>query len=98
MKKSDCIIRNEPGEYTVAARYGEDGAFEVFGESVRPLVLTVRVEDVWERLSPELRRHEYSVEIEREVGGVVKSERLSAVAPDARIFLDFDRTFTMRFA
>lgn len=97
MKRSECIIRSEPGEYKVTAYFGEDGTFEVFGESIRPLVLTVRVEDVWDRLPLQIRRREYSVEIERTVNGAPKREHLSGVAPDARIFLDFDRTFTMRF-
>lgn len=98
LKRSDRIIRSEPGEYEVAAHFAEDGTFEVLGESVRPLVLTVRVEDVWEWLPREIRRREYSVEIERTVDGVPKREILNGVAPDARIFLDFDRSFTMRFA
>jgi hypothetical protein len=97
LKRSECIIRSEPGEYKVTAHFGKDGTFEVLGESVRPLVLTVRVEDVWERLPQEIRRREYSVEIDRTVDGLPKREHLSGVAPDARIFLDFDRSFTMRF-
>ena len=44
--KSESVIREEPGEYRVIAQYSDDGTFSVFGETVKPITLTVRVEDV----------------------------------------------------
>lgn len=93
----EISIRNEPGEYRITARYGDDGSFAVAGESVRPITLTVRVEDVWNRLPQEVRRHSYGVEVRRD-GEDRPSAVLEDVAPDARIFLDFRKTFDMRFA
>lgn len=92
------VIRDEPGEYRVTARYRKDGSFSVSGESSRSLTLTVRVEDVWERIAPALRRFSYSVEIIRDSGAAERRDNLSAVAPDARIFLDFNRSFRMEFS
>ena len=93
---SEAVIRDEPGEYRIVARYCEDGTFSVHGESAHPITLTVRVEDVWDRLPPELRRYAYAVEVRRD-GGESPFAELKDVAPDARIFLDFGKTFEMRF-
>ena len=90
-------IRSEPGEYRIVARYGDDGGFIVAGESSAPITLTVRVEDVWERLPPELRRFSYRVDVRKD-GAERPMAELEDVAPDARIYLDFERTFEMRFA
>ena len=94
--KSESVIREEPGEYRVAARYSEDGAFSVIGETVKPITLTVRVEDVWNRVPEGLRRYSYSVAIWRD-GAEEPTDNLQEVAPDARIFLDFSRSFRMEF-
>ena len=95
---SDGIsIRNEPGEYRITARYGDDGSFSVAGESVRPITLTVRVEDVWNRLPKDVRRYSYGVVVRRD-GEERPLAVLEDVAPDARIYLDFKKTFDMRFA
>ncbi len=94
--KSEAEIRNEPGEYRIVAHYGDDGGFAVLGESAHPITLTVRVEDVWRRLPPALRRYAYTVTVRRDR----RNEPLAVlreVAPDARIFLDFERTFEMVF-
>ena len=94
--RSESVIREEPGEYRLVARYRDDGGFTVAGESVHPITLTVRVEDVWEGLTPALRRYAYAVTVRCDGQGAPQAE-LEDVAPDARIFLDFDRTFEMDF-
>lgn len=93
---SDLVIRDEPGEYRITARCSDDGSFVVFGESARPVTLTVRVEDVWCRIPDGRRRYSYEVKVWRDGTGS-PSHTLEAVAPDARIFLDFDRVFRMEF-
>ena len=94
--KSESVIREEPGEYRVAARYSEDGTFSVIGETVKPITLTVRVEDVWNRVPEGLRRYSYRVAIWRDEAEA-PTDNLQEVAPDARIFLDFSRSFRMEF-
>ena len=93
---NEAIIRDEPGEYRVVARYRGDGGFSVSGESVRPIVLTVRVEDAWSRMPEGARRYSYSAAVRRD-GEDEPSSLLEDVAPDARIFLDFSRCFTIDF-
>lgn len=93
---SELVIRDEPGEYRIVAEYREDGTFSVQGESAHPITLTVRVEDVWGRLPPEMRRYAYAVEVRRD-GGERPFAVLEDVAPDARLFLDFEKTFEMHF-
>ena len=132
--KSESVIREEPGEYRVTARYSEDGTFLVIGETVKPITLTVRVEDVWNRVPEGLRRYSYrvaiwrddvepasnilerhlqnsggatsSLPVQRQIAGSedaappmheVLQVSLENVAPDARIFLDFSRSFRMEF-
>ena len=95
--KNEAEIRNEPDEYRVWARYDEIGGFTVAGESVHPITLTVRVEDVWNRLPSTLRRYAYTVTVRRD-GYDDPLAVLQDVAPDARIFLDFEKTFEMVFA
>ena len=94
--KREVEIRNEPGEYRVWARYAESGGFTVVGESVHPITLTVRVEDVWDHLPPTHRRYAYTVTVRRD-GQNDPLAVLHDVAPDARIFLDFEKTFEMVF-
>ena len=90
---NEVMIREEPGEYRIVARYGDDGGFTVRGESVRPITLTVRVEDAWSRIPPDRRRYEYRAIVRRDGAESV----LEGVAPDARIFLDFKKAFEMTF-
>ena len=90
------VVREEPGEYRVTARYSPDGSFRVEGESARPLTLTVRMEDVWSRIPDGTRRYSYRAEVWRD-GAVLPENVLENVAPDARIFLDFKETFKIRF-
>lgn len=94
--RSEVVIRDEPGEYRMVARYGDNGGFSVSGESVHPITLTVRVEDAWERISPEARRLSYEVEVRRD-GDAEPFAVLKDVAPDARIYLDFEKIFEMEF-
>jgi hypothetical protein len=94
--KSESVIREEPGEYRVAARYSDDGSFLVFGETVKPVTLTVRVEDVWDRIPEGLRRYSYSATVWRDEAEA-PLKVLEEVAPDARIFLDFAKSFRMEF-
>ena len=84
----EAVIRSEPGAYGLVARYGENGDFSVQGESVEPITLTLRVEDVWDRLPPSLRRYSYRAEVrkDQQESPVV----LTDVAPDARIFIEFE--------
>ena len=91
----DVVVRCEPGTYSIVARYGDDGCFDVHGESTEPITLTLRVEDVWSRLPPSLRRYLYRAEVrkDRQVTPVV----LADVAPDARIFIEFEKTFDVSF-
>ena len=93
---SDIVIRDEPGEYGIRARSSDDGSFVVLGESVRPVTLTVRVEDVWCRIPVGLRHYSYDAKIWRD-GEDAPSHVLENVAPDARIFLDFTADFRIEF-
>jgi len=95
--RGESLIRNEPGEYRVAAVPFPDGGFAVRGESVHPVTLTIRVEDAWERLPPEARRFSYTATVRRD-GEKTPSAVLSDVAPDARIFLDFSSAFEIVFS
>ena len=94
--KSESVIREEPGEYRITARYSDDGMFTVFGETVKPITLTIRVEDVWNRVPEGLRRYSYCATVWRD-DAETPSNILEDVAPDARIFLDFSRSFRMEF-
>ena len=97
MMERKTVIRDEPGEYCVTARYSQDGSFSVFGESAHPVTLTVRVEDVWQRIPEALRRYSYEAKVWRD-GEDAPSHVLNDVAPDARVFLDFEKDFRMEFA
>ena len=90
------VIRDEPGEYRIEVCFSEDGAYEVFGETSHPVTLTVRVEDAWSRIPECIRRYSYNVRIWRD-GADEPSHVLEDVAPDARIFLDFNSMFRMEF-
>ena len=94
--RSESVIRDEPGDYRMIARYSDDGAFSVLGESARPITLTVRVEDAWCRMPECLRRHSYIATVWRD-GKDAPSDVLENVAPDARIFLDFGESFRVDF-
>ena len=93
---SEAVIRDEPGAYRMTARYGGGGDFSVRGVSLHPITLTVRVEDVWDRLPLAERRYSYTVTVRRD-GCKTPFAVLEDVAPDARIYLDFEKMFEMDF-
>lgn len=93
---SETVLRDEPGEYQVTVKYSPDGSFLVVGESSRPLTLTVRVEDAWDRLPSDMRRYSYQAKVWRDDSSS-PTDVLENVAPDARIFLDFKRNFRVEF-
>lgn len=85
------MIRGEPGEFAVAARrFG--GTWQVGGVTAEAQTLTIRFEDLWLRMPPELRAPVYAVEIVRdpikgEAGDRV-DESFNGQAPDVRVALD----------
>ena len=91
----EAVIRSEPGAYRLVARYSENGDFSVLGESEEPITLTLRVEDVWNRLPPAVRRYSYRAEVRKDQQETPVV--LTDVAPDARIFLEFEKTFEASF-
>lgn len=94
--RSEVVIRDEPGVYRVTALYSDDGGFSVCAESARPITLTVRVEDAWERMPERLRKFSYVATVRRD-WEESPSHVLEDLAPDARIFLDFENTFRIDF-
>ena len=94
MEDVGCVLRNEPGEYRMTMRWRADGSFVVCGESAQPITLTVRVEDAWDRLPSDRRRYSYRAAVRLDAGSV---RMLEDVAPDARIFIEFKRTFEIDF-
>ncbi len=101
------VLRGEPGDFLVCARRHGD-VWTVGAFTVAATTLTVRFEDLWYLLPPELRHVTYTVEVTRDphakdapdaqTAGVVY-ETLTDVAPDARIFLDLlpSGGFTLKF-
>jgi hypothetical protein len=94
--ENETVIREEPGEYRIAVRHLPDGSFAVHGETARRITLTVRVEDAWERLPADMRRYSYTAVVRRD-GEDMPLAILEDVAPDARIFLDFEKLFQIEF-
>ncbi len=103
-----CVLRGEPDDFLVCAR--RVGAVWTVGAfTVAPTTLTVRFEDLWERLPEAARAFDYRVDVVRDphakdtavdqAAGVVR-ETLAGVAPDARICLDLARGggFTLTLA
>ena len=85
------VMRGEPGEFAVVARRC-GRVWRVGGLVSEPMTLTVRFEDLWLRMSPELRVLHYTVEILRdpirdEAGDHIE-ESFAAQAPDVRVALD----------
>ncbi|MBO5941460.1 MAG: hypothetical protein J6R18_09735 [Kiritimatiellae bacterium] len=94
--KNGRVIREEPGEYRMVMRYALDGMFEVTGESKKPITLTVRVEDAWDRIPERLRRYSYDAVVWRDETDT-PTDILNDVAPDARILIDFREKFRIEF-
>jgi hypothetical protein len=77
-------LRGEVGDFIMFAVI--DGAsFSIAALTRKNTTLTVRVEDVWEKLPAEKRKHLYSCNI---VSSTAEIQKLSSLAPDARIFID----------
>ena len=93
--KSEIVIRDEPGAYRMVATYGADGDFSVHGESMHPITLTVRVEDVWDRIPAEMKRYGYTASVRKDFAE--EETVLHDVAPDARIFIEFEKCFDISF-
>ena len=94
------VLRGEPDDYLLFARTTSEG-WQVGALTAEPLVLTVRVEDLWRtggQVKPPARA--FRVDVVRDpnakddpsavAAGVVR-EVLTDVAPDARIFLELAR-------
>lgn len=94
------VLRGEPDEFILFARATRDG-WQVGAVTAEPLVLTVRVEDLWRspaQMQPSCSA--FRVEVVRDpnakdapdaqTAGVVQ-ESLADVGPDARIFLELAR-------
>lgn len=85
------MIRGEPGEFAVAARR-QGGVWQVGGVTAEAQTLTVRFEDLWLRMPPELRAPAYEVEIMRDPikgeEGECVEETFKDQAPDMRVALD----------
>ena len=88
------VMRGEPGVFAVAAR--RSGAvWQVAGVTAEAQTLTVRFEDLWLRMPPELRALRYTVAILRdpvpgEQGDCVE-ESFADQAPDVRVALDLGK-------
>jgi hypothetical protein len=54
------------------------------------------MEDVWSRIPEALRRYSYRAEVWRD-DAASPGDVLEDVAPDARIFLDFKKSFMIQF-
>ena len=85
------VTRGDPGEFAVAARR-RGAAWQVGGVTAEAQTLTVRFEDFWLRMPPELRALHYTVEILRdpikgETGDRVE-EMFADQSPDVRVALD----------
>ncbi len=85
------VMRGEPGEFAVAARRN-GAAWQVAGVTAEAQTLTVRFEDLWLRMPPELRALRYAVDILRDPAkgepGDRVEESFAEQAPDVRVALD----------
>ncbi len=103
-----CVLRGEPDDFLVCAR--RTGPVWMVGAfTVAPTTLTVRFEDLWERLPEAAQAFDYRMDVVRDphakdtvadqAAGVVR-ETFTGVAPDARICLDLARGggFTLTLA
>jgi 23S rRNA pseudouridine1911/1915/1917 synthase len=85
------MMRGEPGVFAVAARR-LGGVWRVGGVTAAAQTLTVRFEDLWLRMAPELRALRYTVAILRDPAtgesGDRVEESFDGQAPDVRVALD----------
>ena len=93
------VMRGEPDDFLVfARRFGQGlrsrgdcptgASWQVGGFSVGATTLTVRFEDVWDLTPPKLRATSYAVNVLRDGEDAVHPDRLTGIAPDARLFID----------
>jgi hypothetical protein len=88
-------MRGEPGEFAVAAQR-QGRVWQVAGVTAAARTLTVRFEELWQRMPAELRALAYTVDILRdpiqgEPGDGVE-EAFSDQAPDVRVALDLAKS------
>ena len=85
------VLRGEPGEFILFSRR-LGGSFTIAALACESTTLTVRVEDVWERLPAAERAFEYTATTLRDPtpadSGTDAVQESFPVAPDARIFID----------
>ena len=90
------LLRGEPNEFAMLGWFRGRTIF-VGALTVPAITLTVRLEDIWERLPRETRAFDYRCAIARDAheldapeaqAALMVREQIEHVAPDARIFLD----------
>lgn len=81
-------LRGEYGDFIMFAVFS-DTSFSIAALSRKSTTLTVRVEDVWEKLPPEKRAYSYICNVNSSTVPT-DCETTFSVAPDARIFLDLN--------
>ena len=89
------MMRGEPGEFAVAARR-QGSVWQVAGVTAASRTLTVRFEELWQRMPAELRAFAYTVDILRDPiqgeAGELVEESFSDQAPDVRVALDLAKS------
>jgi len=89
------MMRGEPGEFAIAARR-QGNAWQVAGVTAAAQTLTVRFEELWQRMPVEQRSGQYTVQILRDPipgeAGDVATESFSDQAPDVRVALDLAKS------
>jgi len=97
------LMRGEPGIFVVGARRN-GSCWSVVGITSKARTLTVRFEDLWLRMPPEMRELKWKVTLIRdpvndETGGLIK-ESFDDLVPNIRIALDLkkDGGFLMKFS
>lgn len=85
------LMRGEPGVFAIAARRRQR-TWDVFGITAEPRTVTVRFEDLWLRMPPELRAARYAIHLSRdplkEESGPFIEEHFAHQPPDIRVVLD----------
>lgn len=99
-READGIIplRGEFSDFLMFAVI-KDFSFSIAALSSGKTTLTVRVEDVWEKIRPECRKYSYLCKVKSST--LCNSEESEfTVAPDARIFIDLGERdgFIMNFS
>lgn len=96
------VMRGDPKLFVVAARRIAD-RWIVCGLTGKPRTLTIRLEELWLRLPPEMRPLQWQAAIQRDPvldePGDIMEENFNDLAPDARIALDLKKNggFIIKF-